>query len=228
MDLVTTPSAAGGPETGRQLPDLPGWAVPYVPACAAVAALLHPHAEVVLHDLAADRIVAIWNPMSGRAAGDPSLLEELPEEWLGELDGDGAGVLGPYPKVLLDGRALTSVSAVLRDHAGARRGLLCINLDRSPLDRVVELLQGFAAPVTPRPPELFERDWREQIALRIDAFCRDRHVHRDRMDRATRLKLVRELDAAGLFATRHAAQHAATALGVSRATVYALLKETRR
>jgi len=50
------------------------WLKAIEPACAAIAALLHPHAEVVVHELATDTIVAIWNPFSGRTVGDPSLM----------------------------------------------------------------------------------------------------------------------------------------------------------
>jgi len=192
-----------------------------VPTCAAAAALLHPHGEVVLHDLEEDRIVAIWNPISGRAVGDASLLAELPESW------ERLPVQGPYAKVLADGRALSAVSAVVPDADGTPRGLLCVNLDRSPFDGAAELLRAFAAPVVPRPPELFVRDWREQIALVVDDDCRERGVARERLGRDGRREVVGALDARGLFATRGAAEHAARALGVSRATVYALLREAR-
>jgi predicted transcriptional regulator YheO len=184
-----------------------------------MARLFHPYAEVAVHDLATDRIVALWNAFSKRKVGDPALLSELPDN-LGEL-----GVYGPYAKVLPDGRNLTSVSAVLLDAKGVRCGLMCVNFDRSPLDGVAELLTRFVAPVTPRPAELFSRDWREQIALVVDEECRTRHLRRGQLTRMDRLELVRSLNDQGLFATRQAASHAALALGVSRATVYALLKE---
>ncbi len=198
------------------------WTDTVVPVCAAVAALLHPHGEVVLHDLASDTIVGIWNPVSGRAIGDPSLLEELPERW------DAVPVQGPYAKVLADGRPVSAVSAVVADADGVARGLLCVNLDRSPLEGAAELLRAFAAPVAPRPPELFRRDWRERIALVVDSECRERGVARERLGRDGRREVVAALDGQGLFATRGAAEHAGRALGVSRATVYALLKEIRR
>lgn len=194
----------------------PPWLASYVPVAEAIARLFHPHVEVVVHDLAGDRIAAIWNPFSGRRAGDPSLLDELP----GDM-----GILGPYPKVLAGGQRLTSVSAALADRDGVRRGLLCVNFDRSPLDGAVELLTRFAAPAAPLPAELVSRDWRERIALVVDEACRARHLRRDRLTRADRLDLVRTLHGQGLFATRKAVDHAAAALGVSRATVYALLKE---
>jgi predicted transcriptional regulator YheO len=178
---------------------------------------LHPHAEVVLHDLAADRIVAIWNPLSGRRPGDPSLLEELPAAW------EERPVQGPYRKLLDDGRELSAVSAVV----GGERGLLCINLDRSPLLDLAALLGAFARPVEPAPAELIEGDWRERINLAIDAHCREHELWRRHLDRPQRRALVAALERQGLFATRNAAAHVARALGVSRATVYALRKEIR-
>jgi predicted transcriptional regulator YheO len=200
----------------------PQWLKTYAPICDAIARLLHPYAEVVVHDLASDLIVAIWNPFSGRKVGDPALISDL-HDGTPEL-----GVYGPYGKVLPDGRNLTSVSAVLADAEGTLRGLLCVNFDRSPLDGVAEMLSRFVAPVATRPPELFNRDWREQIALVIDEECRARHLRRDQLSRQDRLALVKVLNDKGLFSTRQAANHAAIALNVSRATIYSFLKEIRQ
>ena len=199
----------------------PAWAEPLEPACAAIAALLHPHAEVALHDLGTDRIVGLWNPLSGRAVGDPSLLEELPVSWRERP------VQGPYRKALADGREFSAVSAVVQDSGGQFRGLLCINLDRTPLLGLANDLLRMAAPVQDPPAELFVADWREQIAQIVDTHCRDRLLDRARMTRAQRRELIQTLDEHGLFSTRGAADHAARALGVSRATIYSLLKEAR-
>jgi predicted transcriptional regulator YheO len=201
--------------------DFPAWLEVHLPVCEAVAVLFHPLAEVAVHDIRRDRIVAIWNPISERKVGDRSLIDELPDY------PEDARVIGPYAKVLADGRAITSVSVVLHNAKGAARGLLCINFDRSPLDGTIELLARFAAPVQERPPELFDRDWREQIVLLVDDQCRARRLRRDRLTREQRLALVRLMDDRSLFSTRHAASHAARALGVSRTTIYALLKEAR-
>jgi len=199
----------------------PAWLEPHLRVCEAIVALLHPLAEVAVHDVRRDRLVAIWNPISARKVGDRSLIDELPEH------SEDARVIGPYPKVLADGRAITSVSVALHNAKGATRGLLCINFDRSPLDGAIELLSRFAAPVRDRPPDLFDHDWREQIVLLVDEQCRARGLRRDRLSREQRLALVRLMDERGLFSTRHAAAHAARALGVSRTTIYALLKEAR-
>ena len=200
---------------------IPAWLEPHLPVCEAIVALFHPLAEVAVHDIRRDRIVAIWNPISEHKVGDRSLLDEWPD------DPGEARVMGPYPKILADGRAITSVSVVLNNAKGAKRALLCINFDRSPLDGTIELLKRFAAPVRERPPELCDRDWREQIVLLVDDQCRARGLRRDRLTREQRLALVRLMDERGLFSTRNAAAHAARALGVSRTTIYALLKEAR-
>lgn len=200
----------------------PEWVSNYSPTCEAISRLLHPYAEVVLHDLASDLIVAIWNPFSGRKVGDPALLSDLLEN-KPEL-----GAYGPYSKVLLDGRNLTCVSSVLYDAKGKPCGLLCVNLDRSPLDNVVDMLSRFIAPMSARPSELFNRDWREQIAIAIDEVCRTQHLRRDDLSRKDRLAIVSTLDKQGLFSTRQAANHAAKSLNVSRGTIYLLLKEVRQ
>jgi predicted transcriptional regulator YheO len=200
---------------------VPNWLEPHLPVCEAIVALFAPLAEVAVHDIRRDRIVGIWNPFSRRKVGDRSLIDELP------LYSEDARVIGPYPKVLADGRAITSVSVVLHNAKGVARGLLCINFDRSPLDGTIDLLVRFAAPIEDRPAELFDKDWREQILLVVDEECRSRSLRRDRLTREQRLGFVRVLDERGLFATRNAAAHAGRALGVSRTTVYALLKEAR-
>ncbi|WAL68346.1 PAS domain-containing protein [Amycolatopsis cynarae] len=195
----------------------------WAPAGEAIARLLSPHAEVVLHDPATDRIVAIWNPLSGRKPGDPSLLGELDS-----LPSAGEDVHGPYLKSLADGRRLSSVSAVLRDDHGRARLVLCINVDRSAFDAAANLLSGFAAPVTAQPGMLFERDWTETVHETVGAYVRDRGTPVDRLTRQDRLVLLARLDAAGIFAQRRSVPLVARTLGASRSAVYQLLAELRK
>lgn len=194
------------------------------PLCEAIARLLSPHAEVVLHDIASDTIIGLWNGFSNRVVGDPALLtSELSEQAVAQT-----GVLGPYEKVAADGRRLTSVSVVLPGADQKPELVLCVNLDRSPMDDVIAALRAMVAPAAEaRPQALFDGDWREQIALAVDEWCRSKMVDRRRLSRAERLEIVRVLDDADLFATRHAARHVSLALDVSRATVYSMLNEVR-
>ena len=183
----------------------------------AIVALLHPYAEVVLHDVRRDQIAAIWNPFSHRKVGQPALLGELAPHDPADM------VVGPYESVGPDGHRITSVSLYVAEGTG----LICINLDRHPLDTAIEALSKFAAAVVPRPAELFEHDWREEISLVVDDWCRGQQLNRGRLTRDQRVALVTELDNKGLFAMRSASQFAAQALGVSRSTLYSLLQEAR-
>ena len=84
----------------------------YVPIADSFAALLSPHAEVVLHDLETDTVAYIVNPISGRKVGDPS--ETAMDENI-SLDLD---VMGPYPKISRDLHRMKSTTAVLQSLIG--------------------------------------------------------------------------------------------------------------
>lgn len=195
----------------------------YGTVAAAISALLYPHAEVVLHDIAADRIAALWNAWSGRKVGDASMLDDDP----GAIE-RGEPVLGPYEKTTADGRRIKSVTAVLPGARGRPTALLCINLDVSRLDEAMRVLAAFVAPRTERPAALFANDWRESLEYAVHEWLRAEGLALAALTRTGRVALVRALDAQGLFATRHAAQHLAGLIGASRASIYNYLAEARR
>ena len=195
-------------------------AVPADVAATAVAitTLFHPHVEVVLHDVARDRVVAIWNAFSARRPGaesllDPALLADVPP----------GQVLGPYEQVDRHGRRLSSVSGRVDEG----RLLLCLNFDRSALDSAALVLAAFAGPRVGQPEALFHRDWRAHLNRMIDDWCQERDVARTALQRGDRLDLVADLDERGVFDTRNAAAHVGSVLDVSRATVYTLRKESQ-
>ncbi|TDD14317.1 hypothetical protein E1218_33245 [Kribbella turkmenica] len=189
----------------------------------ALARLLSPHAEVVLHDPATDEVVAIWNPLSGRRPGDPSLLGELDE-----LSTSGPDVYGPYPKVLPDGRRLSSVSAVMRDEDGTPAYVFCVNVDRTAFEEASRLLAAFAAPVAGQPRALFEHDWSETLNEIVAAYVRERGQPVERLSRDDRVELLGRLDAAGVLSQRRSVPTVARALRISRSALYQLLGQTRK
>ena len=193
------------------------------PVCEAIARLLSPHAEVVLHEHGTDRIAGVWNALSGRAVGDESLLGELEE-----LATTGTDVYGPYPKSLLDGRRLSSVSAILRDEDGSPRYVLCVNVDRTAFEEAARILSAFAAPMTGQPRVLFERDWTETLSEVVSELVRERGVPVERLTRPDRLEALARLDAAGVLSQRRSAPAVARALGVSRSSLYQLLALARK
>jgi len=107
----------------------------YRPICDAIAALFQPYVEVVLHELATDKAVYIAGNFSKRVLGEPSLLHEV------DFDSQNP-VIGPYEKVNWDGRALKSITVVLRDEAGAPLGVMCINVNVSDFHAVMQTLSA--------------------------------------------------------------------------------------
>jgi D-arginine utilization repressor len=191
------------------------------PIAQGIAAWLHPNAEVVLHDLETDRVVKIWNNFSRRTPGDPSLIAE---EIQLEHDQD---VYGPYERSNWDGRRLKCISSVVRNTAGERTGLLCLNLDVSSFDAFKTFLETFAATASSAPKALVEHDWREQIHSALSVHLREINTPLQALTRTQKIEAVRVLDAQHLFSTRNATQHVAKILKVSRATVYNWLNEAR-
>src|SRR5580658_3256804 len=94
----------------------------YGPVADGLAALFHPHVEVVLHDLATRTVAYIANNLSRRSPGDESGLDEIGFE-------AAEAVIGPYEKVGWDGGRLRSVSIVARDDSGVAIGVVCVNMD---------------------------------------------------------------------------------------------------
>lgn len=93
------------------------------------------------------------------------------------------------------------------------------------VDSAAVSLAAFAAPREEQPAALFHRDWRAHVNRLIDDWCLEHGVSRSGINRSQRLALIADLDGRGVFDTRNAAAHVASALDVSRATVYALRKE---
>jgi len=203
----------------------------YKPIADAIAMLLHPYAEVVIHDIVKDLIVHIANPYSKRRVGDSSYLG---------LDGDATdfglkkNVLGPYEKEGEDGQRIRSITAVLRNDEARPIGILCINLDFSPLETAFEsafeVLNGLIRPaeIEARPEIIFREEWREQIKLEIRAFRLEKGLTQEPMNANERRELMRRLDQKRLFYARKSVELVAGYLMISRATAYKDLNEIRK
>lgn len=193
--------------------------------------LLHPYAEVVIHDIVKDVIVHIANPYSKRRVGDSSYLD---------LNGDQPNfgfekdVLGPYEKEGEDGQRIRSITAVLRDDEAKPIGILCINLDFSSLETAFEsafeILNQLIRPgeIEARPEIIFREEWRELIKLEIRAYRLEKGLTQDSMTAKDRRELMRRLDQKRLFYARKSVEQVASYLMISRATAYKDLNEIRK
>ncbi|OCJ07040.1 hypothetical protein A6U86_08090 [Rhizobium sp. AC27/96] len=190
----------------------------------AVAILLKPHAEVVLHDLRTQTIAHIANNLSRREVGGSSLAE------LKDIGSLGLDVIGPYRKVNFDGRQLKSITAVLRNEAGEPFGLLCINFDIAPIEAARDALSLLAAfqDVGPQPSALFRSDWQETVNAAIADFLGERGLAASALAKEDHAALVEMLEQEGYFSIRNLVPYLARVLGISRPTVYKHLREARQ
>ena len=187
-----------------------------------IAALLHPFAEVVVHDLEKQQIAILVNNFSKRKIGSPTLLEYMeftPGEW----------VIGPYEKINWDGRKLKSISIVLRNPKGKPEAIMCINLDVSAALDIQQRLEWFLQPngMIDQPQDLFKDDWHEQINQFVNNWLAEKKLTIAALNRIDKRNLVELLYKQGAFRGKQAANYVARVLGLGNSTVYKYLKELR-
>ena len=193
----------------------------YQPICSAICLLLPSLTEVVLHDLTSGKIAHIENNSSNRNVGDESLLET--EDYQSELQADGT--IGPYTKYRADGEKLKSISAVLRNSDGDDIGLLCINMRVDALESAQATL-ALLAGITHESaaPSLIKNDWREVANTVIAEQLQTLQTSIVAAKRSHRQSIVAALQRSAVFEARGSIEYVATALGISRASLYNLLK----
>jgi D-arginine utilization repressor len=194
----------------------------YIPICDAIAALMAPKAEVVLHDLKLDRIHYIANCFSKRQIGDGS-LNDLKGLSMAAL------VIGPYGKQNWNGRQLKSISAVLKDKKDNPIGLFCVNYDIEGYAEMLEQITSLVAFPTllNESAAIFSSDWRERINQLLAKFTKERNITLAGLTNKSMGELIAFLDEDGAFEIRNATKYLAEVLNVSRATIYNRLKKVR-
>ncbi|MGP0225151.1 helix-turn-helix transcriptional regulator [Paenarthrobacter sp. NCHU4564] len=205
------------------------------------AALPQP-TEVVLHDLQRipNTVRAIAGDVTRRQIGDPptdKLLERI-------AAGDLRHEVG-YRSLLPDGRILQSTTIIYTDKEGHAAAALCLNADvsswvalRSTMDRFVLGQEGMpsqqpeaiadeavSVPPASQQSEYFARSVEELSARLIDAAVAAVGVPVNKMRKDHKMQVVAELHRRGFFLVKQAAETAATALGVTRFTIYNYLNE---
>lgn len=187
-----------------------------------IAKLFFPYAEVVIHDLAEQRVRYLANNLSRREIGDASGLEDI-ERTIADR------FVGPYEKLNWDGRRMRCVSSVLFDDAGQALGVMCINFNIAVFEdmhgMLGMLLKG--AGLVEQPAELFRDDWQERINTFMHGWLQQRQLALNGLTRDQRRELVAALFAEGAFQGKSATHYIANVLGLGRATVYKYLKELK-
>ncbi len=196
----------------------------YQPIAEGIAKLLHPFAEVVVHDVRRNRIAHVCSGYSRRRPGDPSRIENQ-----AALD-SGPDVHGPFESRSFDGRRLKYVSVVLRDEVGGAAGLMCVNLDVSLLEQLKVSVESLlrTSEDSAALDSLFDDDWQTRISAFVQDYLEERGRTLATLSRGERVELVGALEAAGGLRAKNATHFAARVLGVSRATIYNDLTEAGR
>ena len=193
------------------------------PMVEGIVKLLYPYAEGAIHDLREGKIIALYNNISKRKIGDPSVVTELGVEVK-----DFPDVFDPYYKTNWDGRKLKCTSVTVRDESGTPIALVCINFDTTVLQSMSLQLEGFLKLRNSQalnPVEQFAVDWRKQANDFIESYTTERNIAPTILTKKDKAEIVKRLYAHGLFNYRDAASHISNILGVSRTTVYNYLKE---
>ncbi|MCW8876689.1 MAG: PAS domain-containing protein [Kangiellaceae bacterium] len=199
----------------------------YKPICSAISNLFPGIVEVVLHDLTTQKIVHIENPFSNRTPGDDSLIN------MNELGADAnkSDVLGPYKKIHIDGTKLKSISSIVRDDNQKPVALLCINLKTDVFSEASNLLASLInlpnEQASSSPDSLFSEDWREQVNVTVKTVLKERNINLVAAKRVDRQVIIAALNNIGIFEIRGSTDYVANALGISRANLYQILKQTK-
>lgn len=191
----------------------------FLPTAEAIQRLLNPYAEVIVHDITKNTIVAVYNPFSKRRVGDPSLLIQEELQMMSDC-------IGPYEKTNWNGKKIKSVSSLIRDKKQEAVGMLCINLDISAFDQCNELIKAFiqCGQLESKPEPLFKDDWQERINNYVHQYLNEHQLSLTSLNRKEKKALTAHLYTAGAFSGKNSAHYVAQILNVSRATIYNYLE----
>ncbi|MEU2371817.1 helix-turn-helix transcriptional regulator [Streptomyces pseudogriseolus] len=198
------------------------------PVVDGIAATFGPVCEVVLHDYRRPEasVVAVAGSVTGRTAG--GVMSEIGMRMLAR--GDKAADELNYLTRTGTGTLVKSSTMLLRDSTGAVFGALCVNVDVTAVSQAHTLLGALAGlaggPAEP-PTTPFGNDIDSVVEAIVDDHQQLRHRGWAQLDREERLRLFRDLDARGVFAVRRAVEQVAGRLGISRASAYSYLSQSR-
>mgnify|MGYP000884855623 CR=1 FL=1 len=205
-----------------------------LPILPALAKILGPNAEVVLHDLSEPNncIVGIEGNITGRKVGGPTTDLALKMIRQGNVDH-----MLNYRARTVDGRILRSSTIFLREESGALVGALCINIDISLWLTAHSLVSGFVATTDLEKEknqddstdclETFARDIEELVRVMVDEAVESVGIPMPLAQKEDKMRVVKMLDKNGVFLVKGSVDYVAHILGISRYTVYNYLDETR-
>jgi len=197
----------------------------------AIVATVGPQCEVVVHDLRTPEqsVVAISGDLTGRAVGAPA---PDPEMLPGNVNTFSEDILREQTRTPA-GRQLVSSTVWVRGGYGRIVGAICINMDFSDLRRARDLLnQALIEPVEMLPNdaafETFATSPEEFVAIALRGALAKVGKPVQRLNRQDKIDIIRALESAEVFRFSRAVDIVMDELGISRASIYAYLKDVRQ
>lgn len=187
--------------------------------------------EVVVHDLTdlENSVYAIGGGVTGRTVGSPPtdlLLQHV-------LGGAKSNIIG-YATKLPGGREGRSSTIIVRDPVNdSAVAALCLNIDVTNVRQAHRLLGSLldadpgpaAAPQPEMPSEVFPRTVTELTSQMVNEVIGSTGIPVELMKKTHKLDVVAALNERGVFQVKEAVEDVATALDVTRFTIYNYLNE---
>lgn len=203
--------------------------------------LVGEHLEVVLHDLShpssSVRVIANGH-VSGRSSGDPILSGPRDDAGFRELHQDAKGtghiswtLIDGYKTKSASGQQLRSATLLFRDGDGSPAAALCLNADMAVFEMAYGWLEQLLHREQPRkenssPPK--DVDMTAMMEEIIQDAVRRFRKRPDLMNKEERMSAVEVMMQRGLFMIRNSVSRAASALGVSRFTIYNYIDQIKQ
>lgn len=201
-----------------------------------------PNAEVVLHDLSKPQHSVVYvanNSVTGRKVGQT--FHHLIEKAV--FAGNPAdGVVDNY-FFKKEGKQIRSSSLLIRNEAGVLIGALCINVDVTAAQQIIDLASGLlqgrakgeksksdlsdSACTLPAVSANFEALEKEQsvqhfVNNMVDSMINELNAD-GKKTKEDRLELIRFMDERGVFLVKGSMEYVAGKLGLSKVTLYGYL-----
>lgn len=195
----------------------------------AIVATVGVQCEVVVHDLRnpEQTLISISGNLTGRAVGAPLPDTEFGPRNLTTFQDDILRQPARTPR----GRELLSSTVWVRNSEGAIVGAICINMDFNDLRHARDLLNRALAGIETDPEaevlETFATSPQDfvEIALRGAIKKVGKPVHH--LNRQDKIAIISALEQAEVFRFSQSIEIVMEQLGISRASIYAYLKEIR-
>lgn len=193
----------------------------------ALGKMFAPCCEVVLHDLRkpSNAIIAIECPLSGRKIGEPTTemgLERIKNPKFPE-------VVQNYPNTFPDGRKVKSTSIGIKNNKGKCIASICLNMDISLFSTFNQLFNQLTSLESNRLAlrETLRSRTSDDLEQIIEKFAVENNTQPRALSPQQRKKLVELLANTGMLQLRGAPSIVAKMLGITRASIYNLLKNTK-